>query len=521
MDSSAKAEGRAYHIDHIDSSDNQTTYSYHKAVQGDNRVFMDPESGKAAGLKVTADQNVVLVPQPSDDPQDPLNWNFGKKHAVLAIVIACSFLPDYGSVTGAATLTLQAEEYKIAPDVVNHSQSGNQFMVGAGGIIAVMLSAYFGRLPVLFWFMFAAFATAAGQAGSNGFIGFFVPRVMNGFFSGVAQGGGLMFIKDLFFLHEHARKINLWQSCVILSPFLGPLLASFMTISLSWRWPFWLYTILTGLALMGVIFFGQETYYNRRIPPSEQPACGPRSLRLIGVEQWRSRSQRNSFFEAVSRSFVVLGKPVILFTNFYYVCIFAWLVAINATLPIFLTSLYRFGPKEIGLMYFSPVVAAIMAYIIGHWLHDTLAKFYVKRNNGVFHPESRLIIVWLAMPFMLSGLVIVGFSLQRHYHYMLVALGWGLYTFGMIINSASVNMYVLNSYPEASGEVGMWINFSRTAGGFIISYFQVKLVNRVGAESTFGTQAAICAFVFPIIILLQFRGKELRAWGGELNFKTN
>lgn len=61
-------------------------------------------------------------------------------------------------------------------------------MVGAGGTIAVMLSAYFGRLPVLFWFMVAAFATAAGQAGSNGFIGFFVPRVMNGFFSGVAQG---------------------------------------------------------------------------------------------------------------------------------------------------------------------------------------------------------------------------------------------------------------------------------------------------------------------------------------------
>ena len=61
-------------------------------------------------------------------------------------------------------------------------------MVGAGGVVAVMLSAYFGRLPVLFWFMVAAFATAAGQAGSHGFIGFFVPRVMNGFFAGVGQG---------------------------------------------------------------------------------------------------------------------------------------------------------------------------------------------------------------------------------------------------------------------------------------------------------------------------------------------
>lgn len=172
-------------------------------------------------------------------------------------------------------------------------------------------------------------------------------------------------------------------------------------------------------------------------------------------------------------------------------------------------------------MYFAPVVAAVLAYSIGHWLHDALARFHSRRNDSQFHPESRLIIVWLAMPAMLSGLVLVGFALQRHYHYMLVALGWGLYTFGMIINSASVNMYLLNSYPEASGEVGMWINFSRTAGGFIISYFQVEWVGRVGAEAAFGTQAAICAVVFPIVILLQFRGKQLRAWGGELNFKTH
>ena len=61
-------------------------------------------------------------------------------------------------------------------------------MVGAGGVIAVIFSAYFGRLPVLFWFMVIATATSLGQAGSHGFNGFFVPRVLNGFFSGAAQG---------------------------------------------------------------------------------------------------------------------------------------------------------------------------------------------------------------------------------------------------------------------------------------------------------------------------------------------
>lgn len=171
----------------------------------------------------------------------------------------------------------------------------------------------------------------------------------------------------------------------------------------------------------------------------------------------------------------------------------------------------------LGFMYFAPVVAAIIAYLSGHWLHDLLAHVHTKQNDGRFNPESRLIIVWFAIPFMIAGLIIVGFALQRQWHYMLVALGWGCYTFGVIVNSASVNMYLLNSYPEASPEVGMWINFSRTAGGFIISYFQVEWVARVGAEITFGTQAAVCLAVFSIIVVLQLFGEQLRGWGGELN----
>lgn len=81
-------------------------------------------------------------------------------------------------------------EFLITPDEINHSQSGNQFMVGARGAIAVMLLGIFGRLPVLFWLMVIALATAVGQVGSHGFNGFVVPHVLNGFFAGAAQGDG-------------------------------------------------------------------------------------------------------------------------------------------------------------------------------------------------------------------------------------------------------------------------------------------------------------------------------------------
>jgi len=135
---------------------------------------------------------------------------------------------------------------------------------------------------------------------------------------------------------------------VILSPYVGPLLAAFMTVSLSWRWPFWVYTIETGMCLTAIITLLDETFYDRQIHPSKQPPRGSRLLRLVGVEQWRSRHLRNTFWQAISRSLKAIANPVVFITDFYYACTFAWVVAINATLALFVTPLYNFGPKQIG-----------------------------------------------------------------------------------------------------------------------------------------------------------------------------
>ena len=76
----------------------------------------------------------------------------------------------------------------MSEDEVNHSQVGNIFMLGAGGVVVVVLAAYFGRLPVFFWFTLLGFATAAWCAGATTFDSFFTARILNGFFSTVAQG---------------------------------------------------------------------------------------------------------------------------------------------------------------------------------------------------------------------------------------------------------------------------------------------------------------------------------------------
>lgn len=221
-------------------------------------------------------------------------------------------------------------------------------MLGAGGVVAVTLSAYCGRYPVLFWFIVFAVGTAAWCAAATTFPSFMAARILNGFFSTVAQGGGLMFIKDMFFFHEHARKINIWSAFIILSPYFGPMFTAFIINTLPWQWAFGLYTIMTGLCLIFIMIFADETYYDRRIPVDSQPARGSHFSRMIGIAQWKSRQQRNTFGQALQRPFIAISKLPVLLTTLYYMLTFAWVVGINTTLSIFLTPLYNFGPKQIG-----------------------------------------------------------------------------------------------------------------------------------------------------------------------------
>ncbi|KAM5452121.1 hypothetical protein MaudCBS49596_003474 [Microsporum audouinii] len=474
----------------------------------------------ASNLKTAPDGHTILLPQPTDSPDDPLNWSAARKWTILLIISFAAFLPDYGSAVGAVTLLPQAEIWHMTPDEVNHSQAGNVFMLGIGGIVTVISSAYFGRLPVLFWFMVGAVATAIWCTAAQSFESFMAARILNGFFSTVAQGGGLMFINDIFFFHEHARKINIWSSFIIVSPYLGPLLTAFIINTQIWQWAFGVYSIETGLCFIAIILFMDETYYDRKLPAEERPARVSRWKRLVGSEQWQSRHQRNSFKDAFMRPFIVIAKPPMFISCTFYFLTFAWVVGINTTLAIFLVPVYGFGPKQIGFFYFTPVVAAILGEIVGHWLHDRVANFAASRNHGRFEPEARYLVIWISTPCICAGLILLGFALERKYHYMLASLGWGLYVFGIMITTVATSAYVLDSYPEASGEVASWLNFSRSTAGFIVSYFMVRWAGDQGPIRQFGAMAGICGFAFVLLLIFQHFGKRIRHWAGPVNFKT-
>lgn len=62
----------------------------------------------AARLKTSKDGCFVLIPQPLDTPDDPLNWNPRKKWIIIAIMAYIAALADYTGGTAIITVIPQS-----------------------------------------------------------------------------------------------------------------------------------------------------------------------------------------------------------------------------------------------------------------------------------------------------------------------------------------------------------------------------------------------------------------------------
>ncbi|KAF2741843.1 MFS general substrate transporter [Sporormia fimetaria CBS 119925] len=483
------------------------------------------EKGQHSNLKLANDGHTVLVPQPSADPNDPLNWSWRRKHLMLAVVSTTAFLPDFGSAAGIPLIVLQGKEWGLTPPKVNESGNLNVLMLGIGGLFWIVLSSWWGRAPVMFWSTLTGTFFTLACAVTDSFPVYYGFRALMGLTLTAMQVVGLACIKDMFYHHEHARKIGIWASLFILSPYLGPFFANFIVAGVGdWRPVMWLVFAMCCADLVFIGLVGDETYYDRSVamdlqPPRPQTTVG-RLSRVVGIWQIQHHS---GYFRSLEhccyRLLSTFLKPIMIPAMVYYAMSFMWAVGINITSTILLETPivaggYGFDSRGVGFLYFTPLIAVTLGEAFGHFFNDFIANRYVRKHEGIFKPEARLVTNYVAAAFMVPGLIIVGQTLDKHLSYAGIIMGWGMYVFGVILATVAITAYALDSYGSASSEVSGLLNFARVIAGFSVGYFQMPWGLKSGFGLSFGIQAIIVAVAVVIILVLQIYGGRLRARGG-------
>ena len=101
---------------------------------------------------------------------------------------------------------------------------------------------------------------------------------------------------------------------------------------------------------------------------------------------------------------------------------------------------------------------------------------------------------------------------------MVLAVFSAVQTVGVMIVTTAINAYLLDCYPEGSGEVGAWVTASRNWSGFMATFIQISWVTKDGTARAFGAQAGVTGASVIILIFLQIFGKRIRKWQGRMVF---
>lgn len=101
---------------------------------------------------------------------------------------------------------------------------------------------------------------------------------------------------------------------------------------------------------------------------------------------------------------------------------------------------------------------------------------------------------------------------------MVIAVFAATQCVGVMIITTAINNYLLDCYPEGSGEVGAWVTAARNWAGFMATLIQIDQMNRMGPAKALGIQAAITFASAFLMVFLQVYVKQLRRVQGRMIF---
>lgn len=158
--------------------------------------------------------------------------------------------------------------------------------------------------------------------------------------------------------------------------------------------------------------------------------------------------------------------------------------------------------------------------VYGHNIGDRLPLYVAKRyHQGAWRPEHRLYSLIFPAFCIPVGLALIAAALQEHLHYMVLALGSFLFTFG-VISTAPVSInYLVECFTHHSVETTAVVNFYRLVLGVTVPFYVAKWEKAVGGPGwVFGMMAIFTVAYYPLMLLLFYKGPAIRRWSARLSY---
>ncbi|KAK4580464.1 hypothetical protein LTR86_000667 [Recurvomyces mirabilis] len=414
---------------------------------------------------------VRRIPIPSADPNDPLNMSKWRK---LGIIITTCFYAIFSLVLvgGAGSILpfwieLYAPQGKSIQQVVNLTTYPS--LVMALGCCALI------------------FASTIGAAKSTTYNTHMACRILQGIATGATESVLPLIISDISFLDERGLLFACYWGFQNFIGNIFTITVGFLVAETSWRWFYWLLTILGAVGFALIFFLVPETRYSRSPMAMEGQVCYTDEFghtMLLTDAEARERfgatleGQANNEFgprvsyvrslnpvsSAVPNAFQVGGGALVkmlssLSSPGVIWAILATSISLGVTISMsltygeILTTDFGWSMASVGLINCGGFPAAIVAMALAGPLSDKLILYMASRRGGVHRPED--ILITLAFPSLVSaiGIIIYGVTAQNPAAHSAwgIIMGWTLFNIGFIVALVTGTHFAAEAYPQNPG----------------------------------------------------------------------
>ncbi|KAK4946611.1 hypothetical protein LTR10_014463 [Elasticomyces elasticus] len=474
------------------------------------------------------ESGITLVPQPTDDPRDPLNWSRGRKLLTLFIVSFAGFTGTLQAVGNVSSIFQQGALYNKTGVEITYSVSAATAGLCAGPLFWSPVSRRIGRGGAILWatvLTLVCTVWAACCTGPGDYISFVLSRLFGCLAGSCATTVGASYITDTFFLHQRGKCFAFYTVMILLGTLAGPTFSGFIVgHGKSWTVEYWYNVGLEGFMILMIFLFLEETGWTRPGRPVFPIPSTSFIQRSIDVYLFRKPNVAQGMTNKETLRLAIMPlriglHPVGMLGGLFLMVVFGWSVGVNNLLAVFLQSPvsangYGFTPNQNAEFTFSAWFGCILGQLYGLAFNDKLPLWICRRQGGLWKPEYRLHALWLPSFIGLNiGLGCFGAALKYHLHYMVAAVGNFLLNFSSNVAVPVIVNYEVECFTKYPVEAATIMNLYRTIFGIAIPFFIDGWEANVGVGWVFGMMAFVSMVAFILLIIpLMFTGHRIRHW---------
>ncbi|CAK5267759.1 unnamed protein product [Mycena citricolor] len=472
------------------------------------------------GLKLDR-HGLPLIPQPSEDASDPLNFPQWLKARIRSNPHA--FLAGLGPLNQAVVnpaLVPLGIHFKVTPVVASYQTTIAIAFAGIGSFIWVPLSNTYGRRPVLLFSTLIAAASSLGSGKATTWGQLIATRVLNGLGTSSFFTLGAGMISDCFFLHERGRAMGVFTVFLTNSAHVAPIPGGYLAQFVSYRWCYYLPAILDMTLFVMMFFCLPETLFMRGSTPVATSSPILRRMKLWGLRPEGKHLTLSDFLG----QFIMFKYPTVLASAVYYSITFTLSSILPAvTSAALFKKLYGFTPSQTGLVLgFGTLIGSTLGELMGGIVVDR--TMYLSRKNNKDSevlPEVRLRGIWFGVILQPIGLLIWGFSIQYKTMWVGPAFGFGLMCFAIQITSTVLYSYNADCYRPQTSESAQVMNFGRQIIGMTTGFWAIPMGTKIGFQFMGVTLALVGLVSFLPVLFLMYHGKTIRDRMGAPSFNKS